>query len=199
MPVRVEPVGDLLAFDPGADHPAVALFRCGVLRSSERLRPDASWAQLCVLDRSIRIATAAIRWAMALDADPVALVVEHPQVYRGGKSKGDPADLLLLATINGALGGVLSYAVAPRDRALVVLSPTPGEWAGQLPKATKGDPWKSPRAALVRDRLSPAELEVVQSTHDAIDACGLGLWALGRFDVRRVLPGVVEDDGTLPD
>lgn len=185
----IDPVGDLLAFDPGALHPAAALFRAGVLRCAERVKIDSAWADLPVVDRCVRIAGNAVRWAIALDASPRVLVCEHPQVYRQSKSKGDPNDLLLLATINGALAGVLSYAAAGRDLGVTILSPTPREWVGQLPKSTTGDPWQSQRGVRIASRLSAAEREVCESSHDAIDACGLGLWALGRLDRVRVFPG----------
>lgn len=185
----IDPVGDLLAFDPAASNPAGALFRGGVLVCAERIKLDPDWATLPVLDRCVRIAGNAVRWAIGLDAVPQTLICEHPQVYKASKSKGDPNDLLLLATINGALGGILSYAAAGRDQGVTMLSPTPAEWIGQLPKVTTGDAWKSPRGQRIHSKLSVAELEVCEATHDAIDAAGLGLWALGRLDRIRVFPG----------
>lgn len=189
----VEPVGDLLTFDPGAEHPAAALFRGGVLLSAERVKLDPDWAGLPPLARAVRIAEASLRWAVgrADCVEPRVLVCEHPQVYRASKSKGDPNDLILLATINGALAGALAMAVAKRDVGLVLLSPTPAEWAGQLPKATTGDPWRSPRGLRIRERLTVDEAAVVQVTHDAIDAVGIGLHVLGRLAPRHVYPGAL--------
>lgn len=187
----IDPVGDLLAFDPAANNPAGALFRGGILHCAERLSLDKSWKELPPLDRCVRIAAHAVRWAMAMDAVPRVLICEHPQIYRAAKSKGDPNDLILLATINGALGGILSYAAAGRDQGVVMLSPTPAEWIGQLPKVTTGDGWKSPRGERIRGKLSVAERAVCDGTHDAIDATGLGLFALGRLDRVRVFPGAV--------
>lgn len=185
----IEPIGDLLAFDPGARHPAAALFRAGVLISAERITVDPSFHDLPPVDRSVRVAGAAIRWAMARNAEPWVLVCEHPQVYRAAKSKGDPNDLVLLATINGALAGALSMAVAQRDVGLVILSPTPAEWIGQTPKSTTGDPWASARGVRIRERLSADEVQTIVVSHDAIDAVGIGLWALGRLTRRRVFAG----------
>jgi hypothetical protein len=185
----IEPVGELLAFDPGAIHPAAALFRGGSLVRAERIRFSTDVAELAPTARAVAIASAAIRWVMGHEAEPRVLVCEHPQVYRAGKGRGDPNDLLLLASINGALAGALSLAVAQRDVGLVVLSPTPAEWIGQLPKVTVGDAWGSPRGALVKRCLSGAEFLVVESNHDSIDAAGLGLWALGRLVRTRVFSG----------
>lgn len=191
MTALAEPVGDLLAFDPGAEHPACALFRGGLLVAAERVRLDPEWAELPPVSRAVRVAEACVRWGIGREAEPRVLVCEHPQVYRAGKSKGDPADLILLSAINGAVAGILSLALAARDVGLVIHSPTPGEWAGQLPKSTTGDAWASPRGQRVRSHLSEAEVLLVQSTHDAIDAAGLGLWALGRLAPVRVFPGAL--------
>jgi len=187
----VEPVGDLLAFDPGADHPACAFFRAGILQCAERVRVDEGWKDLPPVARAVRIAEACLRWGIGREAEPRVLVCEHPQVYRAKKSKGDPNDLILLATINGALAGMLALAVSKRDIGLQILSPTPAEWAGQLPKATTGDPWLSPRGLRIRERLSDAEALVVQPSHDALDSVGIGLHVLGRFAPRHVYPGAL--------
>ena len=192
QPREIEPVGDLIAFDPGVDHPACALFRSGVLRCAERVRVDAP-PDLPQVDRCVRVAIAAARWAIALDANPRYLIVEWPQVYTRGKSKGDPNDLLLLAGIDAAFAAIMSAAVSARDVALVLRSPKPAEWAGQLPKTTKGNPWDSVRARRIRSRLSEEELLNVESSHDAIDAVGIGLHALGRFERHVVFDGVTPD------
>jgi hypothetical protein len=109
------------------------------------------------------------------------LVVEWPQWYATGKTKGDPNDLAYLAGI--ATGLAVAFPGA------AVRSPVPRTWIGGLPKATSGDPWASPRGARVASRLSDAERALVPDSHDAIDAVGLGLWACGRFDRRRVYSG----------
>jgi hypothetical protein len=123
-------------------------------------------AQILMIERQLRIAT---------------FVFERPQIYREAKSKGDHNQLIGLAAVGVALAARLQVT----SPALVVLSPTPAEWSGQLPKTTRGDPWKSPRGQRVAGRLSPDELRLVPAQHDAIDAVGLGLWALGRFDRQR--------------
>jgi hypothetical protein len=42
--------------------------------------------------------------------------------------------------------------------------------------------WGTPRGKRIRPRLSPAELALVPDQNDAIDAVGIGLWALGRLE-----------------
>lgn len=190
-PREVEAVGDLLTFDPGARHPACALFRGGILIAAERVPVDSDWADLEPIDRAVRIALACLRWAVARGARPKYLVVEYPQVYRASKSKGDPNDLILLAAIAGAIAGALTMVLGSQEVGLVIQSPTPGKWAGQLPKTDTGPAWESPRGHRVHSRLSADELLCVQATHDAIDAVGLGLWSLGRFEPVRVFPGAL--------
>lgn len=114
-------------------------------------------------------------------AFPITAVYEWPQVYRASKSKGDPNDLIALA----AIGALVAEMLGAADD----LTPTPAEWIGNLPKTTTGDPWASPRARRIASVLSPAERARVPASHDAIDAVGLALWAAGRLERRRVLPG----------
>src|SRR4029077_11664595 len=90
MPVLVQPVGDLLAVDPSLNGPGAALFRGGVLLSAERVPVDPDWAKLAIGDRAARVADAILRWGMAREMAPRALVYERPQVYTNKKSKGDP-------------------------------------------------------------------------------------------------------------
>ncbi len=120
-------------------------------------------------------------WAQQHTTDDIDHVVcEWPQVYRQGRSRGDPADLLPMAGI--ALGVSVGLATGPT-------APTPAEWTGQLKKSTTGDPLASPRRAHPWSRLSEDERACVVLSHDALDAVGIGLWALGRLDPIRVYPG----------
>lgn len=189
-PRQIQPVGDLVAFDPGVVHPAGALYRGGVLVRAERVPVDAP-PSLDRLDRCVRVGVAVLEWAIGLGARPRYLCAEWPQVYRATKSKGDPNDLLLLAGIDGAFAALLHVYGARIDQAIMLVSYTPAEWAGQLPKATTGDPWASARGQRVHGRLSEAERAAVVPSHDSVDAIGIGLFALGRFARKRVRPGAV--------
>lgn len=99
----------------------------------------------------------------------VRVVCEFPKVYQGGKQKGDPADLLELAFIVGRLD-----AHVPVQRVL------PHEWKGQLDK----------KQTWIRalERLDEKEKKVVEGlkNHNVRDAVAIGLWALGRFERKRV-------------
>lgn len=173
----------LLALDPSVRSPGAALFRGGLLIAADRVKvpkqDDQKFADGARWDLVARLVEA---WAGRAQQQIVELVFERPQIYTWGKSKGDPNDLVGLAGVAGALVGRLSIA----SPSLHVSSPTPAEWIGQLPKATKGSALVSPRAQRILSRLSPDELALVPDQHDALDAVGLGLWRLGRLEPRRV-------------
>ncbi len=172
----------LLAVDPSVSSPGVALFNAdNVLVSCARLTVKTE----AVYGGRWLFAARTIRgWVM--DQMPrhlaciTCLVYEKPQIYTWSKSKGDPNDLIGLAGVGSAIAGLLEA----RWPGLIVDTPTPAEWIGQIPKKTSGSAKESPRAQRILSRLTPSELVLVPDQHDAIDACGLGLWKLGRLQPR---------------
>ncbi len=189
LPLNERGVGDVLAVDPGLTHPAAALVRGGALVGADRVTTDADWIELPILERCNRVAAQIVRWAVAHGAEPRVLVCEWPQWYPG--SPIDPSDLAGLCGISGAVAGMLGLGMASKDVALTCLSPKPAEVWGQVPKATTGDPWVSPRGQMLERRLSPEERVNVTKYHDALDAAGLALWAVGRWERIQVFPGAV--------
>jgi hypothetical protein len=170
----------LLALDPGLVHPAAALFVEGRLICASRIRVDSAWKTLDIGERCRRVAQNVHLWARGYGLGACGrLVVEWPQVYRAGRAKGDPNDLLPLVGVAMCLAGTL--------RAEQVQALRPAEWIGQLPKFTTGDPLTSPRGRLIWSILDDAERGGVTVSHDSLDAVGLGLFALGRL-VRRCYP-----------
>lgn len=182
--------GDLFAVDPSVSSPGVALFRGGKLVSAERVKLDPELKDLPLGERCQRVASALIRWGMAFDMEPRTYVFEWPRSYYG-KGKGDQNDLFGLVGVGMAIAGQLGLALAARQVALTIHTPTPADWTGQVPKAKTGDPWDSPRGKRIRSRLEPEEIAAVVPSHDAIDAVGLGLWRLGRYARQRSLAGAV--------
>lgn len=175
--------GELVALDPGLIHPAVAIFRGGLLVHASRVRLSGVLAKVADVGERCRLIALEVGEHLAgrgVEA-PLALAFERVQIYRAAKSKGDPNDLVPLAIIAGQVSGLV-----PGAR---VISPTPREWSGGTSKAETGDPWASPRGERVRRRLSGDEFAAVIATHDAVDAAAIGLWALGRFERARVFPG----------
>jgi hypothetical protein len=187
--------GILLALDPSIRSCGVALFRGGKLARADALELDTDGD---IAARCLRAGLEIAEWCLQTGnpagdgAVPRTLVVEWPQWYAGPKAKGDPNDLAGLAGVAGAAAGVLSLACRSRDWALKVVSYKPAEWAGQLPKKKTGSAWKSVRGLRVLGALSGTEVDACRNQHDAVDAVGLGLYHLGRFERRRVFEGATE-------
>jgi hypothetical protein len=166
----------LLGFDPGLSHPAGALFVSGVLQKASRVKiPKGITTKTPIAERCRAIALAVTDWAGVI---PDVLVIEWPQIYTADKSKGNPNQLVPLAAMGACLSGLYLRSK--------VISPTPREWTGNVKKDEEGDPWASPRGLRVKSRLSDIEFKRVIPSHDAVDAVGLGLYGLGRFNRRRV-------------
>lgn len=176
---------DVLAVDPGLENPGAALVRDYVLVAATCFTAPADWHGLPLLERCARVASMITHWTDRLVANPRWLVAEWPQWYPGSSVK--PGDLAGLCGIAGAVAGALVARGCP----LQCLSPTPAEVWGQTPKVTTGDPWRSPRAKMLARRLEPAERAAVADYHDAIDAAGLALWAVGRWERVVAMPGAI--------
>lgn len=159
----------LVAVDPGVHLLGVAMFTDGMLEHAGLLQPDKkpagpeSWAAIASM------------FFFAF-RPPMEVVMEFPKVYQGSKQSGDPADMLELAAVDGAIVGAFCA------HKLKVTRVFPSDWKGQMDKATA-----KPR---ILDRLSTAEKACIEDdgakTHNTIDAIGIGLHHLGRFERRRV-------------
>lgn len=170
----------LFAVDPSVRSAGCAAFLDGRLIAAWRIvreielgeAPGQRWYGIA------RVIVASVHQRLPFVTSLDELVFELPQIYTAVKSKGDPNDLIGLAGVSGTVAGIM----APRK----ITSPTPAQWAGQVKKATKGSAKDSPRALRILSRLDAAESALVPNQHDAIDAIGLGLFALGRLAQRRV-------------
>lgn len=175
-------MSDLLALDPSINSPGIAIFRDRVLFFAGKVKLPRGLEATCtsIGERWFKVADAIAQQALAqVNHIPFdAFIFERPQIYRGDRSKGDPNDLVGLAAIGAG--------VAMRIRPSKFWSPTPADWTGQIQKRTSGSAKDSPRALRIMSRLDEVELERVPNQHDAIDAVGLGLWALGRLTIARV-------------
>lgn len=179
--------GDLLALDPSVRSVGVALFRRGELIAAKRITRKSDGADIG--QRCHAMARDVAAWAHGVHADPRCYVYEWPQVYAAVKSEGDPNDLIGLSAVGAALGGILWASAAARNTVIEIVTPLPAEWAGQLPKTKSGDPWDSPRGHRIASRLDKHERARVPAQHDVLDAVGIGLFALARFERTRVFPG----------
>lgn len=157
----------LVAMDPGLRDCWLAVFRDGLLLETWRVsNPE-------------KKARGPEAW-LAMGRDVVDfiesrfvvnhLVTEIPQVYGFGKQKGDQDDITNLSGIVGAV----TMALNPKK----VSHYYPREWKGQMPK--------EPCNQMVLDRLSESEKKAVAGygalQHNILDAIGIGLKYLGRFE-----------------
>jgi hypothetical protein len=170
----------LVAVDPALRCSGLALFNDGVLVYAASVKsPSGPGADIGA--RALAMASVlAERVQLLHPRTSYQVAIEWPQVYRGPHAKGDPNDLPALAAVGAAVAALV--------RASSLRSFTPRDWAGQIPKATRGDCKASPRARRIRSRLSDLEASVWDalnpSDHDAVDAIGIGCHALGRGLVR---------------
>ena len=102
------------------------------------------------------------------------VVVEWPQVYAQGKQKGDQADLLSLAAVDGAIVGAFGLSEAA--------SVLPRVWKGQVPKEIM--------VSRILLRLTDGERGIFEACtrevpkslrHNVVDAIGIGLFTVGRL------------------
>lgn len=206
----------LLCLDPGIRLAGAALFIDGLLIGARCIPSTATGngAHACA-----EMAREVIMWARHVGSlsgtggrssgspfIPTEYVCEWPQIYasriREGKTDEDPNDMIALAGVSSA---VAVLAGAPTTHYL------PKEWKGQVPKkvmtkrilgflaeqeieiASKGILRTDP--ILYTDRV--AALLKSPTAHNAIDAVGIGLHHLGRFDRQRVLQSLPLSASTL--
>lgn len=104
--------------------------------------------------------------------EPAAAIIEVPQVYRQRKQKGDPNDLIDVAVVAGVAGAV----AAPWCEPLFI---KPHIWKGSRPKDVDNEYTLKCLNDIERAIVDRAGLGKTKG-HNAIDAIGIGLWALER-------------------
>lgn len=194
----------LISLDPGMNSPGVALWFNNQLHAAGRVSIPGDLAREEAGQRWFYVARYISRWVQDhthAHTEKVDLVFEKPQWYQRTKSKGDPNDLVGVAGVAANVTGLL--------RPDKILSPEPAVWIGQVAKVCpdcngrktaprtdgkKGrgeprfcpscgnSPWGTPRGRRIWSRLSDAERALCPAQNDAIDAVGVGLWALGRLE-----------------
>lgn len=156
--------GGLVAFDPGlapSSGTGWARFHYGELFSAGVLVPVKGTLE----DKLRELARQAHTATNSTDT----VVMEHMRIYPGPRQKGDQNDLIDLAVLEGMILGATNPA------GIVLVSAR--TWKGNVPKDIMG---KRILAA-----LSEAERAQIEGKgkrmHNALDAIGIGLWALGRL------------------
>jgi len=179
----------ILAVDPGLRHCGCAVFSS----STYELRAAALVKNTNLKDRGpkahLQMASAVGDWARANSYFSGAhLILEYPRIYvdQQRRAANDPNDLLELAGVDGAIAAWFLPALLTMY--------FPSDWKGQTPA--------NPTARQVMKRLTPDERlrvneykafeaalakaeakdrDVSHTTHNTLDAVGIGLKYLGRF------------------
>jgi hypothetical protein len=173
----------LVSVDPGLRHLGFAVFTDGTLTHAALIKnpvkqdrgPTAWWG---MADTVVKAWDDLTRRAGQVVRAPHAYVLEVPQVYRFGKSKGDPDDLIQLAGVGGAVGAALLKLPAPFKHVSTAHGYYPREWKGQTPKEIMLE--------RIEERLTAEEKASIQPCapslrHNIIDSVGIGLCHLGRL------------------
>lgn len=175
----------MLSVDPGTRVCGVAWWRggdlCGATVVHNPLDVEKAGPRECAT-----IAREIATWWKGVYGDyPDVLALEVPQIYQraAGKSKGDPNKIMPLFGVGAALAALFPEAE--------VRFGTPHDWKGGVKKPKNV---KEPYAIQVRvlERLTEAEKKQIawptsiKQTYDVVDAIGIGLHHLGRFERRRI-------------
>jgi len=161
--IVIKPVG-LVAFDPGlssASGTGWARFHQKLLYAAGVLIPVKGSLEDKLRDLA--------RQAHTATNSTDTVVVEHMRIYPGPRQKGDQNDLIDLAVLEGMILGATNPA------GIVLVSAR--TWKGNVPKDVMGK--------RILATLSELERETIEGKgkrmHNALDAVGIGLWALGRL------------------
>jgi hypothetical protein len=146
------------------------LFACGLARGALSGRGPDAWGTV-VLEAKVQIVQTGAPALAGLGG--LRVVCEFPQVYAPGKGKGDPADLLELAAIVGALSEALG-----RGGFRTVL---PRAWKGNVPKEIMTDRILASLSATDSTVYVTGTARVpVYLRHNVLDAIGIAKWAAKR-------------------
>lgn len=162
----------LLAVDPGINGCGIAQFVNGVLEEACYVTNFATKAD-SNYQRAGQMAQRIWHEHVRPLSPPTILAVEHPQIYRAGRGGENPANLLPLAAVGGALAALALRAGTQDIRAIL-----PAVWKGQAPDRVV--------VARVDDKLTEREKDFIEVCsksymHNVTDAIGIGLYTLGRW------------------
>ena len=171
----------LLSVDPGLRKSGVAVFGDDEkLRFASLVTGSSSSDKMSTVDACQLMAKKI--WDAVCDVTDrnawgIRVIFEWPRVYRQGKREGDPNDLLPLVGVG--------LALVSRVQVMEAISVFPHEWKSSMSKELAN--------ARTLERLSAEEKKVMTraaiKNHNVLDAVGIGLHQLGRFERKRVFPG----------
>lgn len=161
----------ILCVDPGLRGCGAALFDGGFLVNAAYVENPVTHGRGYKAHSEMGCAVS--RW-IAKDVD--RLIIEHPRVYPGSaQQKGDPNDLLDVAAVGAAVASWCNY----RETETVF----PSEWKGQVPKETMTERIRRSLSDIERHNIAKCKASLM---HNVLDACGIGLWRLGRINRRAI-------------
>lgn len=173
---------NLFCIDPGLRGLGAALFLDGKLSSATYIKNPVTEGRGYDAHRQLAKAVGAAFYPKVIVR--CQMLIEHPRIYglKGAQNDGetDPNDLLDLVGVGAAVASLEWLgAVIP------VQTVFPSEWKGNMKKKMMTE--------RIREKLEASgEIERVLSVgakdHNTLDACGIGLWKLGRLNT-KVYPG----------
>lgn len=161
----------LFCVDPGLRGCGVAMFKGGTLIDASYVKNPVDSGRGYAAHRALG------REVGHIAALSDRVVIEHPRVYPGSaQQKGDLNDLLDVVAVGAA--------IAARAYTSDIATVFPSDWKGQVPKETMTE--------RIRRSLTDTERATIQKCpaslmHNVLDACGIGLHALGRLN-KKVYP-----------
>lgn len=150
----------ILAIDPGLRHCGICVLTDGVIEYAGLVKNTVTKERGPEAWRAMGIAVAA-DWPLGVDY----LVCEYPQVYRGAYSKGDPADLIELA---GVVGAITVSVLSEKQIGFL-----PKQWKGSVPKDVHH---RRLRAQFTEADLQEVEWPAASLAHNVWDSIGLAVF-----------------------
>ena len=162
----------ILCVDPGLRGCGVAVFDGGFLINAAYVENPVTHGR--GYKAHSEMGNAVSRW-LAKDVDRV--IIEHPRIYTGsGKPKSiDENDLLDVVAVGAAVASWCNY----RETETVF----PSEWKGQVPKEVMTERIRRSLSDIERHNIQKCKASLM---HNVLDACGIGLFRLGRLN-RKVI------------
>lgn len=173
----------ILSLDPGLRGCGVACFEAGHLTACAYLKNSVLQGD----GPEAVLSMARIVWSWAPDTE--TLIFEHPRVYTASKSKGDNNDLMPLV----AIGYVVASQFSSANRVY------PHEWKGSMKKSVcnrrvlgrltiveRSIVERAVAQFLTKKTLDEALSDERWKGHNVLDAVGIGLHQVERFERHRV-------------
>lgn len=172
-----------IGFDPGVRSPGIAIFVDDALVFATQIAEYKQRRKQAPIVRAVLQAQSCVKTIgeqlSTLGYPPIVFASEWPQIYNASKSKSDPNLLLPMLAQIGAVAGILSTEFAGVEFKQYV----PHDWTLGTRKSDGTKSKASSRARLIAACLRKEEMQFFDGddASDAMDAIGIGLYAIGRL------------------